>query len=154
MNFPAAPEITAAAWLNVDVPLSMQALQGNVVMLHAFQMLCPACVSQATPQAAAVAECFAGDDFQLIGLHTVFEHHSVMTPDALRVYAAEFRLQFPIAIDQPAENGPVPVTMAKLGLQGTPSTVLVDRAGNIRFSHFGTLSDMQLGAMVGQLLSM
>ncbi len=123
-------------------------------MLHAFQMLCPACVTRATPQASAVAECFAADDFQLIGLHTVFEHHRVMDVDALRVYVAEFRVPFPIAIDQPAENGPVPVTMAKLGLQGTPSTVLVDRAGNISLSHFGVLSDMQLGAMVGQLLAM
>ncbi|AOS95774.1 hypothetical protein AUP74_00302 [Microbulbifer aggregans] len=153
MKYPSAPEIAAAAWLNTDSPLSMRALRGRVVMLHAFQMLCPACVTRATPQASAVADCFADEDFQLIGLHTVFEHHRVMNPDALRVYVAEFQLQFPIAIDQPAENSPVPVTMARLELQGTPSTVLVDRTGNIRFSHFGILSDMQLGAMVGQLLA-
>ncbi|MCY1250111.1 hypothetical protein D9M72_637110 [compost metagenome] len=35
--------------------------------------------------------------------------------------------------------------------QGTPSTVLVDRQGRLRMSHFGLLDDMALGAAIGQL---
>ncbi|MFC6633045.1 peroxiredoxin family protein [Microbulbifer taiwanensis] len=148
-----APEIVASSWLNSERPLTLSELRGKVVLLHAFQMLCPGCLLQGTPQAAAAAECFADEPFQAIGLHTVFEHHSVMNPDALKVFAREFRLAFPIAVDQPAENSAVPVTMQKLGLQGTPSLVLIDKRGLIRFSRFGQVSDMQLGGMIGQLLA-
>jgi len=42
--------------------------------------------------------------------------------------------------------------MQKLNLQGTPSLVLIDKAGEIRLTHFGRLSDMQVGNMIGQLL--
>ncbi|WP_323845456.1 redoxin family protein [Microbulbifer magnicolonia] len=148
-----APEIVASSWLNTAGPLALRDLRGKVVLLHAFQMLCPGCVLQGTPQAAAAAECFAGEPFQVIGLHTVFEHHAVMNLLALQVFVREFRLEFPIAVDQRAEDSPVPVTMQALGLQGTPSLVLIDKNGLLRFSHFGRLSDMQLGGMVGQLLA-
>ncbi|SHF16063.1 Peroxiredoxin [Microbulbifer donghaiensis] len=148
-----APEISASAWLNTEEPLSLRALRGKVVMVHAFQMLCPACVMQGTPQASAVAECFVDEPLQVIGLHSVFEHHRVMGVEALRVFVHEFRLAFPIAVDQAAENSAVPVTMQKLALRGTPSVVLIDKQGLLRFSHFGRLSDMQLGGMIGQLLA-
>lgn len=149
----AAPEIVASAWLNCRDPLSLPSLRGQVVVLHAFQMLCPGCVMQATPQVAAMAESLGSESLQVIGLHTVFEHHKVMSIEALRVYVREFRLRFPIAVDQPAENGGVPVTMQKLGLQGTPSLVLIDKRGYLRLSHFGVVSDLQLGVLVGQLLA-
>ena len=149
----AAPEIVASAWLNCRDPLTLPSLRGQVVVLHAFQMLCPGCVMQATPQVAAMAESLASESLQVIGLHSVFEHHKVMDTEALRVYVQEFRLRFPIAVDQPAENGGVPVTMQKLGLQGTPSLVLIDKRGYLRLSHFGVASDLQLGMLVGQLLA-
>jgi len=38
------------------------------------------------------------------GLHSVFEHQHVMTPDALRALVHEYRLPFPIAIDRPNEE--------------------------------------------------
>ena len=149
----AAPEIVASAWLNCRDPLTLQSLRGQVLVLHAFQMLCPGCVMQATPQVAAMAESPGSESLQVIGLHSVFEHHKVMSVEALRVYVQEFRLRFPIAVDQPAENGGVPVTMQKLGLQGTPSLVLIDKRGYLRLSHFGVVSDLQLGMLVGQLLA-
>ena len=89
---------------------------------------------------------------QVIGLHSVFEHHHVMTLDALKAFVHEYRLQFPIAVDQPSEVGPIPVTMQKLNLQGTPSLVLIDKTGIIRLTHFGRLSDLQVGNLIGQLL--
>lgn len=147
-----APELVSSVWLNTPEPLVLENLLGRVVVLHAFQMLCPGCVSHGLPQAAAINELYRSDEVQVIGLHTVFEHHSEMSFDALKAFVHEYRLQFPIAVDQPSEIGPIPVTMRKLNLQGTPSLVLIDKTGAIRFTHFGRVSDMQVGNMIGQLL--
>jgi len=147
-----APELMIASWLNTPEPLVLENLLGQVVVLHAFQMLCPGCVSHGLPQAAAINELYRSDEVQVIGLHTVFEHHNVMTPDALKAFVHEYGLTFPIAVDQPSETGPIPVMMQKLNLQGTPSLVLIDKAGVIRLNHFGRVSDMQVGNMIGQLL--
>ncbi len=88
----------------------------------------------------------------MLGLHTVFEHHDVMGPDALAVFLAEYRIEFPVAVDR-HDGDPVPKTMARLGLRGTPSTLLVDRNGRLRDSSFGALDDLVLGARLGQLLA-
>jgi hypothetical protein len=37
-------------------------------------------------------------------------------------------------------------------LQGTPSTLVIDRAGRLRLSHFGALDDLALGGVLGRLL--
>lgn len=151
-DFAIAPELDTVAWLNVESPLTLQALRGRVVMLHAFQMLCPGCVSHGLPQAAAVHEQFGRLGLSVIGLHTVFEHHAAMGAEALAAFVHEYRWRFPIAIDHPAGDGPIPRTMTRYGLQGTPSLVLIDRDGRIRLSHFGRMGDLALGVVLGQLL--
>src|SRR3546814_1225025 len=56
---PMAPEWTVSRWFNADGAPSLQSLRGRVVFLHAFQMLCPACVQHAVPQSLKVAAAFA-----------------------------------------------------------------------------------------------
>ncbi len=46
-----APELEVTTWLNTHGPLSLAALRGKVVVVYAFQMLCPGCVSHGIPQA-------------------------------------------------------------------------------------------------------
>lgn len=87
----------------------------------------------------------------MLGLHTVFEHHAVMTADALRVFADEYRLRFPIGIDEASPQDPIPLTMRAYGLRGTPSLLLFDRHGRLRVNHFGHLDDLRVGALIGQL---
>ena len=96
-----APEWHIAEWFNADSPLTLADLRGMVVVLHAFQMLCPGCVREGTPQAQRIAQQYDPSDVAVIGLHTVFEHHDVMTPRALEVFIHENRLSFPIGVDQP-----------------------------------------------------
>src|ERR1700761_2194689 len=45
-----APEIAVSRWFNTGTPLTLSGLRGRPVLLHAFQMLCPGCVSHGTPQ--------------------------------------------------------------------------------------------------------
>ena len=148
-----APEIEADAWLNTSTPLSLRGLRRRVIALHAFQMLCPGCVAHGLPQARTIERVFAGEDVQVVGLHSVFEHHDVMGRRALEAFVHQYGLRFPIAIDRPAAQGSIPMTMLAYALQGTPSLVLIDRAGRIRLSELGHVDDMSVGAAIGKLLT-
>ena len=152
-EFEPAPEIRAQAWLNAPAPIRLSGLRGKVVVLHAFQMLCPGCVAHGTPQAVRIQQTFSGTDVKLLGIHTVFEHHAVMGRPALEAFVHEYRLTFPIAIDQPTEGSAIPQTMHAYALNGTPSLVLIDRQGRLRLNHFGMIDDMELGARIATLLA-
>lgn len=145
---PLAPELIVDQWIGTPSPL--QSLRGKVVLVEAFQMLCPGCVNYALPQAKKVQRYLP--DVKVIGLHTVFEHHEVTGPEALKVFLSEFGLRFPVAIDKP-DGHAIPHTMRHYGLQGTPSTLIIDKGGRLRLSHFGQIDDMALGAVLGQLLT-
>lgn len=69
------PELIVSKWLNTNQNLSLEQLKGKVVAIHAFQMLCPGCVLHGIPQAQRLYETFSQEFVQVLGLHTVFEHH-------------------------------------------------------------------------------
>ena len=152
-SYPLAPALEVSEWFNSPAPLTLDSLRGRVVVMHAFQMLCPGCVSHGLPQAQMIHERLAAFGVQVIGLHTVFEHHAAMTAVALKAFIHEYRLTFPIAIDLPSAHHPIPHTMAAYGLQGTPSLVVIDRQGRIREQAFGQVNDLMLGVLLGQLLA-
>lgn len=149
-----APEWSTTEWLNSDEPLTLAGLRGRVVMVHAFQMLCPGCVVRGLPQAQRVAELFKQAPLTVVGLHTVFEHHDAMPPHALRAFLYEYRIRFPVGVDAPGEDGdPIPRTMRAYGMQGTPTTILIDAEGRLRSHVFGGHDDLLLGAELQTLLS-
>ncbi len=152
-TFIPAPPLRISQWLNTPEPITLESLRGRVVLLHAFQMLCPGCVAQGLPQAKRLHALFARRELVVIGLHSVFEHHAVMNAAALKVFVHEYRLEFPIGIDEASAEAanPIPLTMQAYDLQGTPSVVLIDRQGSLRFTHFGPIDDLALGVLVGQL---
>lgn len=148
-----APAWHTTDWLNTPEPLSLERLRGRVVMLHAFQMLCPGCVSRAIPQAQRVAELFAGAPLTVVGLHTVFEHHEAMKVASLRAFLHEYRVRFPVGVDAPdPDGGPIPRTMSAYAMRGTPTTVLIDAQGRLRRQVFGAHEDLLLGAELQTLL--
>ena len=148
-----APPWHISEWFNTHHPIMLDNLRGQVIVLHAFQMLCPGCVAHGLPQALRLHRFFERDEVAVIGLHTVFEHHDVMGPQALRVFLEEYRISFPVGIDQANPNGPVPLTMQAYGLRGTPRVVVSDQSGQVRLNHFGQIDDLQLGALIGRLLA-
>ena len=156
MNTRPAPDWSVSQWFNSD-GLTLASLRGRPVLLHTFQMLCPGCVQHAVPQSIKVAAAFAETDLAIVGLHTVFEHHAVMGPDALAVYLHENRIRYPVGVDayrdnDPAAN-PLPLTMAAYAMQGTPTLCLIDRRGNLRRQQFGMVDDLRLGAEIATLLA-
>jgi hypothetical protein len=148
-----APDWQIAEWLNSERPLALPDLRGRVVVALAFQMLCPGCVAQALPQMQRVRDAFPESEVAVVGLHTVFEHHQAQgRPDVLAAFLHENRIAFPVGIDAQGE-GMLPQTMAAYAMQGTPTSLLVDRAGRIRMQRFGHIDDLRLGAAIASLVS-
>ncbi|KOV83326.1 hypothetical protein ADL03_20750 [Nocardia sp. NRRL S-836] len=143
-----APPWETTEWFNSE-PLDLTRLHGRVVVVEAFQMLCPGCVSHALPQATRLARTF-GDDLAVVGLHTVFEHHDAMTPVSLKAFLHEYRITFPVDVD--AVRGAHLVTFGRYRMRGTPTTVLIDRDGMLRGRQFGQVDDMALASAVTRLL--
>ena len=152
-----APSWQVSRWFNAAPGFGLEALRGRPVFLHAFQMLCPGCVQHAVPQSLKVAAAFAGSDLAVVGLHTVFEHHHAMGPEALAVYLHENRIAYPVGVDAYAGGdpaaAPLPLTMQAYAMQGTPTLVLIDRRGRLRRQHFGLVDDLRLGAEIATLLA-
>jgi peroxiredoxin len=149
-----APELVTSRWFNTPKPLTLASLRGKVVILHAFQMLCPGCVAHGTPQAQKLHKLTQKTGQAVtIGLHSVFEHHAAMTEIALEAFIHEYRLTLPIAVDLPAENGPIPHTMRLYEMNGTPTTIVIDRNGVVRKHLFGQVDDLALGFLIGSLMA-
>ncbi|MDH4118009.1 MAG: redoxin domain-containing protein [Acidimicrobiia bacterium] len=148
---PVAPELDVIQWFNTPSPLSLEKLRGEVVVLEAFQMLCPGCVSHGLPLAARIHTSF-GPNVNVIGIHTVFEHHAAMTPVSLEAFLHEYRIAFPVGVDRPASDGAIPATMERYQLRGTPSMVLIAKDGTIRHQAFGQVDELAVGAALARLI--
>lgn len=84
----------------------------------------------------------------MIGLHTTFEHHDAFSTAMLKAYIQECRLKFPISLDQAPLAGPIPVTMDRFKMRGTPSLVLIDKRGLVRKYAFGPVDDLRIRAEI------
>ncbi len=138
-------------WFNTDRPLFLSSLRGRVVVLVAFQVLCPNSIAAGVPQAQRIFETFEPKDVAVIGLHATFEHHDAFSPAVLKAFIQEYRLKFPIGLDQPNPSSPIPHTMERYKMRGTPSLVLIDRHGLVRKHAFGAVDDLRIGAEIGAL---
>jgi peroxiredoxin len=147
-----ASELRTQLWFNTDRPVLLSALRGQVVVLVAFQVLCPISIGVGIPQAQRIYETFEPADVAVIGLHATFEHHDAFSPAVLKAFIHEYRLKFPIAVDHPSANGPIPQTMDIYNMRGTPSLLLIDRNGMVRKHAFGAVDDLRIGAEIGALV--
>ena len=141
------PELSVTRWFNSKEPVTLTGLKGRVVVLTAFQLLCPGCIEHGLPQAKRLRQRFNPEQVAVIGLHTVFEHHNAMTEEVLEAFLHEYRWPFPVGVDAPNGTG-LPKTMTAYEMQGTPTLLLFDRAGRLRRHYFGKPDDIMLAAEI------
>lgn len=146
-----APELQVSQWFNTDQDLCLADFRGKVLVIEAFQMLCPGCVAHGIPLAQSVQQTFSPDQVAVIGLHTVFEHHDAMMPVSLAAFLHEYRITFPVGVDAASETG-MPKTMQAYNMRGTPSLLLFNKSGKLRAHHFGDVSELALGAEISSLV--
>jgi len=147
------PELAISEWFNTPEPITLAALRGRPVFLHAFQALCPGCVSEAIPQLHRLEQVFVGTDLVIVGIHTVFEHHAAMSPVTLKAFLHEYRITSPVGVDMADTHSEIPITMQRFALRGTPSSILIGRDGHIISKSFGVEADLVLGARIAMALS-
>jgi thiol-disulfide isomerase/thioredoxin len=152
-NISKTPELAVSQWFNTPDPITLASLRGRPVFLHAFQALCPGCVSDAVPQLHKLERVFGKTDLAVVGIHTVFEHHAAMTPVTLKAFLHEYRISSPVGVDLADPNSAIPLTMQRFAFRGTPSSVLIGRNGEIISQAFGVETDMVLGARIAMALS-
>jgi len=150
-----APELITQKWLNSDVDISLANLHGKVVVIYAFQMLCPGCVLNSIPQARQVHAVFQDLDVAVLGLHCVFEHHEAMAEVSLKAFLHEYQIKFPVGIDMPSitPSQPMPETMSLYKMGGTPSLIIIDRHGRLRKHKMGHEQDLVVGAEIMSLVN-
>ena len=151
VTFAMAPPISIERWFHTPQPLALDQLRGKVVVMEAFQMLCPGCVAHGIPQAQRIYNTFSPEDVAVVGLHTVFEHHLAMTPVSLAAFLHEYKVTFPVGVDRSHKSG-MPETMRAYEMQGTPTLILIDAKGLLRKQWFGAASDLIVGAEIMRLI--
>jgi peroxiredoxin len=147
-----ALELSVSQWFNTKEDITLASLRGKVVVIEAFQMLCPGCVMHGIPLAQTIQRTFPSDKVTMLGLHTVFEHHQAMTPVSLKAFLHEYRITFPVGVDAASESG-MPKTMQTYGMHGTPTLLIIDQAGDLIHHHFGQTTEMGIGAEIATLLA-
>lgn len=145
-------KFSISKWLNIEEE-EFNFSRPTVKLLHFFQMKCRGCVVYGIPEAKEMAEAFQGRDFEVVGIHSVFEHHEEMTESHLREFLKEQDVLFPIGIDSYKEGHWMPETMKNLNLQGTPTTILLDKKGHIRLQTFGVVGAERLKKSIEVLLN-
>jgi hypothetical protein len=73
-----------------------------------------------------------------------------MTEAALEAFLHEYRLPFPVGIDEP-DGDSIPVTMRAYQMRGTPTLLIFDRVGRLRRHYFGAPDDM---VVAGEIAAM
>ena len=118
----AAPDFTLPARDGGTVRLS--SLKGQVVMINFWATWCGPC-RQEMPLLAKLQAKYEPLGFTLLGVN--IEADSAAAQDWLKGTTVDF----PILFDRQNE------VAAHFGLQGMPSSVFIDRAGNVRYLHQG-----------------
>lgn len=133
-----APQWKVSEWINGN-PGRLADLRGKLVLINFFQMWCPGSNEFSLPLFEDWAEKYGDrDDVVVVSIHTVFEEHDAQTPEKLRQFIKEMGITHPVGIDAyERKDSVVPITMDRYQTGGTPHIAIVDKEGQLRFSHFG-----------------
>jgi len=132
-----APSFEFDGWLNSE-PLSLEGLQGQVVLVRWWTETCPFCASSA-PALRSIHEQYLPQGLTVIGVyHPKADRNAPLDIARVERAVAARELNFPIAIDWDWRNG----ILADWWLTGpkrpaTSVTFLLDKSGIIQFVHPG-----------------
>jgi len=146
-----APPLDETNWLG-SRPTSLAALRGHAVLLFFWAHWCPDCKAEA-PVLAEIARLYGPKGLILIGptkLYGYAAQGDPAAPAAETPYIDAVRRQFYSSLPDMA----VPVSAANFqayGASTTPTIVLLDSGGIVRFYHPGAVSEAELLARIEAL---
>ncbi len=144
-NLGAAPQFKSAGqWFNATTPLSMEQLQGRVVLIDFWTYSCVNCV-RTLPHITSWYEKYKDKNFTVIGVHTPefdFEKDPQNVENALN----QFQIHYPVVTDNDFQ------IWNAFKNQYWPAKYLIDAKGQIRRTHFGEGQYDEMESAIRQLL--
>ena len=147
-----APPLEANDWLGPK-PASLAALRGHPVLLFFWAHWCPDCKAEA-PMLASLRNTYGPKGLVLVGptrLYGYVARGEEAAPAAEKQYIEQVWRRYYAALAEV----PVPLSAANFltyGASTTPTLILIDRAGVVRFYHPGAASEPELSAQVQAIL--
>jgi cytochrome c biogenesis protein CcdA/thiol-disulfide isomerase/thioredoxin len=132
------------AWLN-SRPLTLNGLRGRVVLIDFWTYSCINCL-RTLPYVKAWDRDYRSDGLTIVGVHTpefAFEH----VPGNVRENVRKLGVRYPVALDN--EYG----TWNAWHNQYWPAKYLIDKAGHVRYYHFGEGDYGQTEGAIRELLA-
>jgi thiol-disulfide isomerase/thioredoxin len=148
-----APPLEENDWLGPK-PASLAALRGHPVLLFFWAHWCPDCKAEA-PVLAALKDTYGPKGLVLVGptrLYGYAARGEEAAPAAEKQYIEQVRRQHYAAL----ADMPVPISTANFltyGASTTPTVILIDARGVVRFYHPGAVSEQELSARIQALLA-
>ena len=148
-----APPLEENDWLGPK-PASLAALRGHPVLLFFWAHWCPDCKAEA-PVLAALKDTYGPKGLVLVGptrLYGYAARGEEAAPAAEKQYIEQVRRQHYAAL----ADMPVPISAANFltyGASTTPTVILIDARGVVRFYHPGAVSEQELSARIQALLA-
>ena len=141
-----APDLPAAAddWLNVDAPLSLADLKGNVVVLDFWTYCCINCL-HVLPELAAIEEQFEGKPVVVIGVHAAKFPAEKERENVARA-VERHRIQHPVVLD------PEHTIWKQYAIRSWPTVVVIGTDGRIVWQQPGEVSREVLADVVERAL--
>jgi cytochrome c biogenesis protein CcdA/thiol-disulfide isomerase/thioredoxin len=125
----AAPELQkVAAWINTQ-PLTLESLKGKVVLIDFWTYTCINC-QRTQPYLNDWYKKYKGQGFEIIGMHApefAFEKVQANVEKAVKVEG----INYPVALDNDF------ATWRGFKNQFWPAKYLIDKDGQVRYTHFG-----------------
>jgi len=147
-----APVLEEDDWLG-SKPASLEALRGRAVLLFFWAHWCPDCKAEA-PVLAALKNTYGPKGLVLMGPTRLYGYAAggeEAAPAAEKQYIDQVRRRYYAAL----ADMPVPLNAANFAIYGastTPTLILIDRAGVVRFYHPGAVSEAELAGRIQAIL--
>jgi peroxiredoxin len=139
-----APALAVQEWVR-GRPTTLDRLQGKVVLLDFFQIVCPEC-RRTHPEIARLHQRYQGKGLEVIGVAVAFERLSTQTPAKIRKYVNDEAFPYPVAVDKDLIK-----SFRRYRAEGSPYSALIDRNGEIRYLDF--FDAVRIEPLIGELLN-
>jgi cytochrome c biogenesis protein CcdA/thiol-disulfide isomerase/thioredoxin len=126
--YPAPDFAGIEAWINSE-PLTMQKLRGKVVLVDFWTYSCINCV-RTLPYITSWDKKYRDQGLVIVGVHAP-EFEFEKNIDNIKTAVGKYGIQYPVAVDNRL------ATWVDFKNQYWPAHYLIDRQGNVVYTHFG-----------------
>jgi thiol-disulfide isomerase/thioredoxin len=148
-----APALDAAQWIGSIKPGGLAALRGRPVLLFFWAHWCSDCKAEVA-SIASLRKTFADQRLAIVAPTKLYGYAAEgedAPPDKEKAYIEQVRQRF----YAPLSDVPTPLSAANFlayGASSTPTLVLIDRAGMVRWYHPGAAPETEIAAHVRAVL--